>query len=200
MIEKIIQAPQVWYIKTSRHYVYMSVHVYMYMYICTCICVCVYMYLHILFFRFSNRLSRVPCATHQILVGYLFYIQQCIHDNTNLLLNPSSNKKSQIFKCSFYFNKILAQILDHFLLWLPAPHPPRPPITLIPLSQSYPPVPQALSSLHAAASQNFTLTPRVASTTCAASVTPASVWAPLKSSPSSQLMSGSGPHYLLHLL
>ena len=47
-VEKIIQVPKVWYIKTSRHYVYMSVHISMYMYMCVCIYVPMYTFLQIL--------------------------------------------------------------------------------------------------------------------------------------------------------
>ena len=59
--------------------------IYIYTYIC----------LYIFFFRFFStlgyykKLSIVPCAIQQVLVGYLFYIQQCVYFNTNLLIYPS---------------------------------------------------------------------------------------------------------------
>ena len=46
------------------------------------------------FFRFFSRigyyriLSRVPCAIQQVLVDYLFYIQQCVYVNPKLLIIP----------------------------------------------------------------------------------------------------------------
>ena len=55
------------------------------------------MYIYPLFFRFfshicQNRaLSRVFCAIQQVLVGYVFYIQQCVFVNRKLLINPSSH-------------------------------------------------------------------------------------------------------------
>ena len=55
------------------------------------------LYIHIypLFFRFYSHighyrvLSRVPCAVQQILISYLFYIQQCVYVSPNLPIYPS---------------------------------------------------------------------------------------------------------------
>ena len=41
------------------------------------------------FIGYYKILSRVPCAIQQVLVGYLFYIQQCVYVNPNLLIHSS---------------------------------------------------------------------------------------------------------------
>ena len=54
-----------------------------------------YVYIHPLFFGFPSHLghhralSRVPCATQQVLISYLFYIQQCVYFNPNLPIHPT---------------------------------------------------------------------------------------------------------------
>ena len=54
-----------------------------------------YIYIYPLFFRFFSHighqtvLSRVPCAMQQVLISYLFYIQQCVYVNPNLPIYPS---------------------------------------------------------------------------------------------------------------
>ena len=51
--------------------------------------------LYPLFFRFFSHighdraLSRVPCAIQQVLISYLFYIQQHVYVNPNLPIYPS---------------------------------------------------------------------------------------------------------------
>ena len=52
-------------------------------------------HIHIsLFFRFFSHighyrvLSRVPCAIQQVLISYLFYIQQCVYVHPNLPIYP----------------------------------------------------------------------------------------------------------------
>ena len=53
-----------------------------------------YTYIHS-FYRLFSRidhyrvLSRVPCAIQQVLISYLFYIQQCLYVTPNLLIYPS---------------------------------------------------------------------------------------------------------------
>ena len=53
-----------------------------------------YTYIYPLFFRFFSHkghfrvLSRIPCATQQVLVGYLFYVQLCVYLNPQLLIYP----------------------------------------------------------------------------------------------------------------
>ena len=53
-----------------------------------------YIYMYLFFFKFFSHLgyyrilSRVPCAIQQVLVGYLFEIQQCVHVNPNLPISP----------------------------------------------------------------------------------------------------------------
>ena len=57
-----------------------------------------YIYIYSFFFRFLTHvgyyriLSRVPCAIQQVLVGYLFYIQQCIYVNPNLPIHPTTTR------------------------------------------------------------------------------------------------------------
>ena len=52
-------------------------------------------YIYPLFLRFFSHtghyrvLSRVPCAIQQVLISYLFYIQQCVYVNPNLPIYPS---------------------------------------------------------------------------------------------------------------
>ena len=54
-----------------------------------------YVYIYPLFFRFFSHvvyyriLSRVPCAIQQVLVDYLFYIQQFVYVKPELLIYPS---------------------------------------------------------------------------------------------------------------
>ena len=54
-----------------------------------------YMYTYPFFFRFFSHLgyyrilSRVLCVIQQVLVDYLFYIQQCVYVNPKLLIYPS---------------------------------------------------------------------------------------------------------------
>ena len=54
----------------------------------------VHIYIHY-FFRFFFHighyrvLSRVPCAIQQVVISYLFYIQQCVYVNPSLPINPS---------------------------------------------------------------------------------------------------------------
>ena len=51
--------------------------------------------IYIFFFRFFSLidyykiLSIFPCATQQVLVGYLFYVQQCVCVNPKLLIYPA---------------------------------------------------------------------------------------------------------------
>ena len=53
------------------------------------------LYIYPLFFRFFSHighyrvLSRGPCAIQQVLISYLFYIQQCVYFNPNLPIYPS---------------------------------------------------------------------------------------------------------------
>ena len=88
----------------------------LFIYMCMCVYICIitelnlleayiqlyiyiYIYIHIyiFFFRFFslidyyNILSIVPCAIEQVLVGYIFYIQQCVYVNPNLIY-PSPQK------------------------------------------------------------------------------------------------------------
>ena len=54
-----------------------------------------YRYIYPFFFRFPSHLghhralSRIPCAIQQVLVTYLFYIQQCIYFNPSLPIHPT---------------------------------------------------------------------------------------------------------------
>ena len=54
-----------------------------------------YIYIHPFHFSFFShigyyrKLNRVPCALQWELVGYLFYIQQCVCINPKLLIYPS---------------------------------------------------------------------------------------------------------------
>ena len=54
-----------------------------------------YIYIYLLFWRFFSHighyrvLSRVPRAIWQVLISYLFYIQQCVYVNPNLPIYPS---------------------------------------------------------------------------------------------------------------
>ena len=56
-----------------------------------------YVYIYPLFFRFFSHighyrvLSRVPCAIQQVLICYLFYIQQCVYVSPNLPIYPSAS-------------------------------------------------------------------------------------------------------------
>ena len=56
-----------------------------------------YIYIYLLFFRFYSHighyrvLSRVACAIQQVLISYLFYIQQCVFVNPNLPIYPISS-------------------------------------------------------------------------------------------------------------
>ena len=67
-----------------------------------------YIYIYPLFFRFSSQvghyrvLSRVPCAIQQVLISYIFYIQQCVCVNTNLLIYPSPSLHPGNHKFIFY--------------------------------------------------------------------------------------------------
>ena len=53
------------------------------------------LYIYSLIFRFLSHighyrlLSRVPCATQQVLISYLFYIQQFVYVHATLSLHPS---------------------------------------------------------------------------------------------------------------
>ena len=53
-----------------------------------------YEYIYPLFFRFPSHLghhrslSRVPCAKQQVLISYLFYMQQCVYVNLKILIHP----------------------------------------------------------------------------------------------------------------
>ena len=40
-------------------------------------------------YMYYRVLSRVPCAIQQVLISYLFYIQQCAYVNPNLPIYPS---------------------------------------------------------------------------------------------------------------
>ena len=68
---------------------------FIYICVCVCVCVCVYIYIYISFFRFFSHigyykiLSILPCAIQQVFIGFLFYIQQCMTINPNLLIYPS---------------------------------------------------------------------------------------------------------------
>ena len=68
------------------------------------LCTCTYA----LFFRFFSHthhcrvLGRVPCAIQQILIVYLFYIQQHVYVNPNLPLYPSSFYLHHNHKFVFY--------------------------------------------------------------------------------------------------
>ena len=54
-----------------------------------------YVYMRSLFFGFPSHLghhrapSRVPCATQQVLISYLFYTQWCTYVNPNLPVHPT---------------------------------------------------------------------------------------------------------------
>ena len=54
-----------------------------------------YIYIFPFFSRFFSHLgyyrilSIFPCAIQQVLISYLFHIQQCVHVNPNLLIYPS---------------------------------------------------------------------------------------------------------------
>lgn len=60
-----------------------------------CVCMCVYIFIYICFFRFFllvsyyKILSRVPYAMQKVLIGCLFYIQECTYVNPELLIYPS---------------------------------------------------------------------------------------------------------------
>ena len=47
-------------------------------------------------------LSRVPCAIQQVLISYLFYIQQCVYVNPNLPTYPSPLTTCLFSKFVFY--------------------------------------------------------------------------------------------------
>ena len=53
-----------------------------------------YMYTYLFFFRFFSHighyrvLSSVPCAIQQVLIRYLFYIEQCVYINSKLPIYP----------------------------------------------------------------------------------------------------------------
>ena len=53
-----------------------------------------YIYIYLFFFKFFSHLgyyrilSRVPCTIQQVPVGYLFYIQQCVHVDPRLPIYP----------------------------------------------------------------------------------------------------------------
>ena len=65
-------------------------------------------YIYPLFFRFFSHigdyrvLSRVPCAIQQVLISYLFYIQQYVYVNPNLPIYPSPRKQFFLINL-FYF-------------------------------------------------------------------------------------------------
>ena len=50
--------------------------------------VCVYSFFFSLI-GYYKTLSTVSCAIQQVLVGYLFYIVQCVYANPKLLIYPS---------------------------------------------------------------------------------------------------------------
>ena len=71
----------------------------------------IYIYIYPLFFRFFSYtghyrvLSRVPCAIQQVLISYLFYIQQYVYVNPNLSIYPfpslsPSNHKFVLYICN----------------------------------------------------------------------------------------------------
>ena len=69
-----------------------------------------YIYIYPLFCRFYSHvvhyrvLNRVPCTIQQVLISYLFYIQQCVYVNPNLPIYPSptfhlGNHKFVFYSC-----------------------------------------------------------------------------------------------------
>ena len=68
----------------------------------------IHIHLYLFFFRFFSIigcykiLSIVPCAIQQVLIGYLFYIQQCVYFNPKLLVYPSSPSPFGNHKFVFY--------------------------------------------------------------------------------------------------
>ena len=83
-----------------------------------------YIYIYPLFFfflRFFSHichyrlLSRVPCAIQQVLISYLFYIQQCVYVNPNLPIYPSPHLSPGNHKFVFFF-KIIYLFIYLFIL------------------------------------------------------------------------------------
>lgn len=65
--------------------------------------------LYIFFFRFFSFigyykiLNIVPCAVEKVLVGYLFYMQQCVYINPNFLIYSSFTPGiKSVTSCSIY--------------------------------------------------------------------------------------------------
>ena len=81
-----------------------------------------YIYIYPFFFRYFSHigyyriLSRVPCAIQQVLVDYLFYIQQCVY--VNILLSMVIDKlyrSTGIFSEQFLMDLYKTVILDQHI-------------------------------------------------------------------------------------
>ena len=80
-----------------------------------------YIYLSLLFFRFFSHighyrvLRRVPYAIQQVLISYLFYIQQCAYVNPNLtiLINTQNQYLTKISSFLRISSKSLLFILEN---------------------------------------------------------------------------------------
>ena len=54
-----------------------------------------------------RALSRVPCAKQQVLISYLFYIQQCIYVSPNLPIHPTAHFPLQYpYICSLHVSRL----------------------------------------------------------------------------------------------
>ena len=85
-------------------------------------------YIYPLFFRFFSHighyrvLSRVPCAIQQVLISYLFYIQQCVYVNPNLQFIPHPLPPGN---CKFVFymcNSISVLQISSLVPFFQTPH------------------------------------------------------------------------------
>ena len=88
-----------------------------------------YIYIYPLFFRFFVHtghyrvVSRVPCAKQQVLISYLFYIQQCVYLNPNLPIYPSPPLTPGNSKFVFYIcNSISVLQISSFVPLFYIPH------------------------------------------------------------------------------
>ena len=80
-----------------------------------------YIYIYLFFFRFFSHicyykvLSRFPCAVQQVFVDYLFYMQQCVYVNPNLLIYPS-RYLSPLVTISLFPKSVSLFLIKCFLL------------------------------------------------------------------------------------
>ena len=89
-----------------------------------------YIYIYILFFRFFSHsgycriLSRVPHVIPQILIGYLFYMQQWVYANPKILIififKRSLSCHIDLTYFSFLLNSTSPCFLTHLIIFLPS--------------------------------------------------------------------------------